>query len=294
MKKLRNDPMRIFKSLIFAGLFTLLVSNQASAQLVQITPNGYGGVNIRAPFVRIHTAPNGPTHVRAPFVDVNAPPPYYQPQPYYFPQNYNGGYPPVYGAPVYGLPNSASAVVGESRSPGPGSVAPSYPPANFGTPPGNAPIPATQPNNAGTGDWSPNTSSAPQSIKSVLAKPSSDGSETPILRRDLIANANELHLSLTRYPNATVWQDFLKLPEFIRDDANWGEGPTIDPEQWNDLVKTLSRFDTTSGKPKMHLIHNLPEFRRTHESLTSFVRSLQDRVQNATEELPQPSLDMDN
>lgn len=286
--------MRIFKSLIFAGLFAFLVSKQATAQLVQITPNGYGGVSIRAPFVRIHTDPYGPTHVRAPFVDVNAPPPYYQPQPYYIPPTYNGGYPPVYGAPAYGFPNSAPAVVGESRSPVPGNVAPSYPPANFGTAPGNAPIPAVQPNNAVPGEFSPNTSSAPPSIKSVLAQPSGDGGQIPVLRGDLISSADGLHQSLTRYPNATIWQDFLKLPEFVRGDANWDESSTIDQEQWNELVKTLSRFDTTSGKPKMHLIYNLPEFRRTHEALTRFAQSMQNRVRSATEELPPPSLDMDN
>jgi hypothetical protein len=275
--------MRIFQTLILiVGLSCPPVSDQVNAQLIRITPNGNGGVNIRAPFVRINTDPNGPTHVRAPFVDVNAPPPYYV-QP-----NFNGGYAPANRLPVYGVPNPGQTVV---REPGPintSDVAPSYQPGISAIAPANSPIPAGQPNNAEFRDVPRNTLPTPPGMKSVLEQPADAGSEQQVLRRDLIASANSLQQSLTRYANANVWQDFLKLPEFVRDDSSWVDGSKINQDQWNQLVKTLSRFDKTNGKPEMHLINTLPEFRGTHQVLTKFVQLVQNHVQHDTAELPPP------
>lgn len=79
------------------------------AQLIRINNNGLGGVNIRAPFVRINTSPYG-TRVRAPFVDVNSPPPaYYQP-PYYAPAV--PYYQPAPARPYYRVPSNSGVING--------------------------------------------------------------------------------------------------------------------------------------------------------------------------------------
>jgi hypothetical protein len=89
----------------------------ANAQLIRINDNGFGGVNIRVPFVHVVTSPWGGTHVRAPFVNVNTPPP-----PYYVPYHA----PPV-----------------PYRSWQPGYVVPSQPAYN--PPPGTIIQPAPRP-----------------------------------------------------------------------------------------------------------------------------------------------------
>ena len=99
--------MRLFKSLILSVVVVSCVPCASlQGQLVQIFNNGRGGVNIRAPFVRIDTDRFGNTHVRAPFVNINTPPPaYYQP-PYYVPAAPYGSYrvpnQPMYANPVPG------------------------------------------------------------------------------------------------------------------------------------------------------------------------------------------------
>ncbi len=102
--------MRFLPSMLLAISVVIAVSfiNPASAQLIRINNNGFGGVNIRAPFVRVNTSPYG-THVRAPFVEVNSPPGrYYQP-PYYAPaQPY---YRPVPGQPYYQAPPVPGSVM---------------------------------------------------------------------------------------------------------------------------------------------------------------------------------------
>lgn len=264
--------------LLVAGMSCYLMLNPVNGQLVQISPNGFGGVNIRAPFVRINTNPYGPTHVRAPFVDVNAPPVYYQPQPYYVPPYRNGTYPPAYGAPVYGTPATMS----------PSEVAPLYPAGDSRLEPGSqaAPVPARQPTRSTDSQPMRNELPAPAGIKSVLETIPNFASDLPTARLNLIASSTELNQSLTQYANSAVWQDFLRLPEFVADESRWKTGSVIDQDQLNQLLKLLSRFEKTNGKQEMHLINNLESFRSTHREMSNFVQLVQDQVQQDTSDLP--------
>ena len=269
---------KLLTPLLVAGMSCCLMLNPANGQLVQITPNGFGGVNIRAPFVRINTNPYGPTHVRAPFVDVNAPPRYYQPQPYYGQPYQNGNYPPAYGTPVYGTPATIS----------PSEVAPSYPAGDPRLEPGTALAPTTarQPIKSTDREPTRNELPAPDGMKSVLETIPNLASDLPAARQNLIASSHELHQSLSQYANATVWQDFLKLPEFVADESSWKTTNAIDQDQLNQLLKLLSRFEKTNGKQEMHLINNLEAFRSTHAELSNFVQLVQDQVQQDTSDLP--------
>ncbi len=99
--------MRSIQLLIPAILVLICWSaNSLDAQLIQINPNGFGGVNIRAPFVRVITSPYG-SHVRAPFVSVNSPPPAYYPQPRYYQGYYGQPIQPTYGTPYHSQPMPA-------------------------------------------------------------------------------------------------------------------------------------------------------------------------------------------
>ncbi len=280
--------MRNFQTLLlFIGLSCQMI-DLADCQLVQINGNGFGGVNIRAPFVRINTNPYGPTHVRAPFVNLNAPPAYYQPQPFYVQPNYNGGRPPVYGTPVYAAPDASSNIVVVPGMPDSSDNAPSYQAGSSAIESSAVPTPARQPNNLVDRELPKNTLPDPSGMKSVLEQPTGSGSELQVLRQDLIASSNALHQSLARYSNAPVWQDFLALPGFVRENSEWRDGSTIDQAQMNHLLKTLSRFEKTNGKAEMHLINNLEEFRRTHQELSNFVQHLQNQIQQDTVDLPAP------
>ena len=120
----QGNSMRFLPSMLVAICVVFAISSlsPASAQLIRINNNGFGGVNIRAPFVRVNTSPYG-THVRAPFVEVNSPPgryyqpPYYAPaQPYYRPAPGQPYYRPVPGQPYYQAPVAPGAVM---RQPSP-------------------------------------------------------------------------------------------------------------------------------------------------------------------------------
>ncbi len=63
---------RLTRLAIMGLAFSMLmdsIGSEAYAQLVQVGP-GF----VRAPFVRIYTAPDGSSHIRAPFVAINTPP----------------------------------------------------------------------------------------------------------------------------------------------------------------------------------------------------------------------------
>lgn len=264
--------------LLVAGMSCCLMLNSANGQLVQITPNGFGGVNIRAPFVRINTNPYGPTHVRAPFVDVNAPPAYYQPQPYYAQPYRSGTYTPAYGTPVYGTPGTI----------GPSEVAPSYPAGDPRLEPGTEPAPVTARQPITSTDSRPmrNELPTPSGMKSVLETIPGLASDLPTARLNLIASSADLNQSLTQYANAPVWQDFLRLPECVADEFRWKAGNAVDQDQLNQLLKLLSRFEKTNSKQEMHLINNLESFQSTHRELSNFVQLVQDQVQQDTSDLP--------
>ena len=101
------------RSAIFVAVAFCIAPFTSDAQLIRINNNGFGGVNIRAPFVRVNTSPYG-THVRAPFVEVNSPPPaYYQP-PYYAPAA--PFYQPAPGRPYYRVPANPGVVNGVPNS----------------------------------------------------------------------------------------------------------------------------------------------------------------------------------
>lgn len=281
--------LQLQTGLLFVGLSCLFVTDQVEAQLIRITPNGYGGVNIRAPLVRINTNPYGPSHVRAPFVVVNSPPPWYQPQPYYVQPPYNSNSnPPIYSAPTYGVPSNGTTIVQPPDSGGSVDVAPSYPPGSYTTESKGAASSDDQPIQAMDREAPLNTNPVEPELKSVLEPAVDRENDIQVVRRDLIASSNALHQSLTRYSNATVWQEYLALPLWVRDDSSLVDSAAIDQDQMNQVMNVFTRFEKTNGAAEMHLINNLEEFRRMHRELASFVGLLQNRSFGDTADFPPP------
>lgn len=65
------DKMMNWLSPTIVAACVLTVFQASEAQIVRLLPGG--GVNVRAPFVRVHVDGAGNTHVRAPLVDIFAP-----------------------------------------------------------------------------------------------------------------------------------------------------------------------------------------------------------------------------
>ena len=65
------SSLRLLPQMALACAFALCVSSSADAQIVRRFAGG--GVQIRAPFVRVNVGPGGETYVRAPFTSVATP-----------------------------------------------------------------------------------------------------------------------------------------------------------------------------------------------------------------------------
>ena len=135
------------------------------AQLIRINNNGFGGVNIRVPFVRVNTSPYG-THVRAPFVEVNSPPPaYYQP-PYYAPAA--PFYQPAPGRPYYRVPTNPRVNGG---TPNVAETGPRFTPTRPGEQSQRlGPAPSTSPRN-GTRVMPKSPAGSPSMVDQVVTPP---------------------------------------------------------------------------------------------------------------------------
>lgn len=173
----------IFSVLALTFICFCFCENSVQAQLIRISPNGAGGVNIRAPFVRVNTSPYGNTHVRAPFVNLNSPPPaYYQP-PYYQPTQGTayGNYAPgqiIQGQPAFGYGMTPQPSVQPGI--GPSQIAPSQIPLTQFSPPqtGNVIYNGQLPTNAVQGSNVPTESRALQ----LPAEAQQTPTEAPQLR----------------------------------------------------------------------------------------------------------------
>lgn len=213
--------MRFLPSMLVAICVVFAISSlsPASAQLIRINNNGFGGVNIRAPFVRVNTSPYG-THVRAPFVEVNSPPgryyqpPYYAPaQPYYRPAPGQPYYRPVPGQPYYQAPAVPGAVM---RQP---SQAPRFNPTRPGQQvQSNGVAPGVPPRNAAprVTDRQPKAQSAQKSANRLqartVAKPPTNAPQaTPNNPSKNVAPKTELKSVLDK-PTTPSLDSFEELP----------------------------------------------------------------------------------
>ncbi|MGI9516906.1 MAG: hypothetical protein ACR2NP_07680 [Pirellulaceae bacterium] len=318
--------MRLSVSLVLIAVFSWFSAiPTAQGQLIRINPNGFGGVNIRAPFVRINTTPYGPSHVRAPFVNVNPGAPYYTPQPYYQPQPvpYGSATPGYAPGPAPGY--APGQVMYESQVPGsavtPGistDIAPATPASNGinrpSSPPSNQPAESTRPmipranppaetrrpvtpieaGDADTPAPAPAPEMAAPELKSVLEPQLLSDQQAEDLRSRLIASTRDLDQSLSVYSNAQAWQEHLRLPQFLLDASTPLKELQLNDEQVVELEKIVTRFDRTSERADLNLVNQFDSFRRVNQQLRQLSQYLNETLQISSEELPVPAPDSDD
>ena len=270
-----------------ACLMWLLPTDSASGQLVRVF-NG-GGVQIRAPFVRVNVGPYGGTNVRAPFVR------HYSPgyAPGYYPGPYRGNY-PVYpsGTPY---PNNSYP----NNMVQPGTPAPSYPPSTqpvypprSNVPRNNGVVPTQppaepRPSNPPDVDSSRGAIPGSKDLRSVL-ETNVDSEPLEQQRLQLAQSAKALDGSFAKFANAKSWQEYLQLPAAVFQDSRSGDvSQSLTDTDFERLRKVLQRYDSTVGDATFQKVTGLPHFQTTYRHLKTFVQQLES--QNvAHEEIPPP------